>query len=256
MSLEGQTVLVTGAAGGIGRAAAKRFANAGALVCLVDQREQPLRDLKDELGPSAICVTADVSTDNSAKSYVGAMLESYGRIDMAFLNAGTVGTVAKIEETPLAVFDRVMNVNVRGVWLGLAELMPVMKRQRKGSVVMTSSITGVRGSTGQGAYVASKHAVIGIMKTAAVEGAADKVRVNAICPAPVDTEMMATLESNLSPQHREIAREKILSGIPLGRYATAEEIAAFVVFLASPDASYCTGVAYMIDGGGTAGPVR
>ncbi|MEH2482292.1 NAD(P)-dependent dehydrogenase (short-subunit alcohol dehydrogenase family) [Nitrobacteraceae bacterium AZCC 2146] len=255
--LDGKTALITGAAGGIGEATARRFIAEGARVCLVDLREDPLRRLAEALGPNATWCTADVSEDNSARRYVDAAVGAFGRIDLAFLNAGIAGTVARIEETPLSLFDSIMRINVRGVWLGLAALMPIMKVQSGGgNIVVTSSITGVRGSTGQGAYVASKHAVIGMMKTAAIEGATHNVRVNAICPAPVDTEMMAVVERGIAPDNRDLARSKILSGIPMGRYASTEEIASMVTFLSSAQSSYCTGTAYMIDGGGTAGPAR
>jgi 3alpha(or 20beta)-hydroxysteroid dehydrogenase len=118
------------------------------------------------------------------------------------------------------------------------------------------AITGLRGSSNQAAYTASKYAVIGLAKTAALEGAASGVRVNAICPAPIDTEMMTTLAAGIDPENAEKGKKKVLSGIPLGRYGTAEEVAKLVSFLASDDAAYCTGSTYTIDGGGTAGPVR
>jgi NAD(P)-dependent dehydrogenase (short-subunit alcohol dehydrogenase family) len=255
--LEGQKALITGAAGGIGRATAARFVEEGARVFLVDRDAAALRDVSEALGTSAVCCVADVSESGEATRYVKTALETFGSLDIAFLNAGIAGTVACIEDTPIDAFDRVMRVNVRGVWLGLAALLPVMKTQDGGGVItLTSSITGVRGSTGQGPYIASKHAVIGLMKTAAIEGAAYKIRVNAICPAPVDTEMMTTIESGISPNNPEWAKNKILSSIPLGRYATAPEIADMVTFLSSSRAAYCTGTAYMIDGGAMAGPVR
>jgi NAD(P)-dependent dehydrogenase (short-subunit alcohol dehydrogenase family) len=154
------------------------------------------------------------------------------------------------------VFDRVMRVNVRGVWLGLAGVLPMMRAQGGGSIVVTSSIAGTRGTAGQGAYVASKHAVLGLMKTAALEGAPHRIRVNAICPAPIDTEMMQALAAGIDPGDHEAGKRKVLSAIPLGRYGTADEVAKLVMFLSGDDSSYCTGAAYMIDGGGTAGPVR
>ncbi len=255
--LEGKVALITGAAGGIGQATARKFVSEGARVCLVDLKEEPLRRVAESLGAHASYVTADVSEEGDTRRYVDAVLDTFGRLDIAFLNAGIAGTVARIEETPIDLFDRVLKVNVRGVWLGLAAIMPIMKSQAGGgSIVITSSITGVRGSTRQGAYVTSKHAVIGMMKTAAIEGAAHNVRVNAICPAPVDTEMMSVIESGIAPESRDLARSKILASIPLGRYATADEIAKMVTFLSSAQASYCTGTAYMIDGGGMAGPSR
>ncbi|CAG9243799.1 SDR family NAD(P)-dependent oxidoreductase [Paraburkholderia caribensis] len=253
---DGKVVLVTGAAGGIGRAVSSLFVESGARVHLVDVQEGPLKEIADLLGPAATYSVADVSDEGDTQKYVKDALALSGRIDVAFLNAGIVGAVARIEDTPLDVYDRVMKVNVRGVWLGLAQTLPLMKTQGFGSIIVTSSITGLRGSSNQAAYTASKHAVIGLAKTAALEGAASGVRVNAICPAPIDTEMMRTLAAGIDPENAENGKKKVLSGIPLGRYGTAEEVAKLVSFLASDDAAYCTGSTYTIDGGGTAGPVR
>jgi NAD(P)-dependent dehydrogenase (short-subunit alcohol dehydrogenase family) len=251
-----KVALVTGAAGGIGQAVSRAFIEDGARVHLVDVHEDQLKALAESLGPAASYSVADVSSETDTNRYVEAAISLSGHIDVAFLNAGIVGTVSKIEETPLSTFDRVMNVNVRGVWLGLVAVLPHMKHRETGSIVITSSIAGTRGSTGQSAYVASKHAVIGLMKTSALEGAAFGVRVNAICPAPIDTEMMRALAAGIDPENEENGKRKVLAGIPLGRYGTADEVARLVSFLASDDAAYCTGSTYMIDGGGTAGPVR
>jgi NAD(P)-dependent dehydrogenase (short-subunit alcohol dehydrogenase family) len=246
---DGKVVLVTGAAGGIGQAVSSLFVERGARVHLVDVHEEQLKQFAGLLGPAATYSVADVSNAADTQNYVKDALEVSGQIDVAFLNAGIVGAVARIEDTPLEVYDRVMAVNVRGVWLGLAQMLPLMKTQGVGSIIVTSSITGLRGSSNQAAYTASKHAVIGLAKTAALEGAASGVRVNAICPAPIDTQMMRTLAAGIDPEDAENGKKKVLSGIPLGRYGTAGEVAEFVCFLASDDAAYCTGSTYTIDGG-------
>jgi NAD(P)-dependent dehydrogenase (short-subunit alcohol dehydrogenase family) len=251
---DGKVVLVTGAAGGIGQAVSSLFVERGARVHLVDVHEEQLKQIAGLLGPAATYSVADVSNAADTQNYVKDALEVSGQIDVAFLNAGIVGAVARIEDTPLEVYDRVMAVNVRGVWLGLAQMLPLMKTQGVGSIIVTSSITGLRGSSNQAAYTASKHAVIGLAKTAALEGAASGVRVNAICPAPIDTQMMRTLAAGIDPEDAENGKKKVLSGIPLGRYGTAGEVAEFVCFLASDDAAYCTGSTYTIDGGGNSRP--
>lgn len=254
--LNDKVALVTGAAGGIGSAVARAFVGQGARVHLVDLQEEPLVALANSLGALASYSLADVSDENATRTYIADALALQARIDIAFLNAGIVGAVSRIEATPNEVFDRVMRVNVRGVWLGLAGVLPMMRAQGGGSIVVTSSIAGTRGTAGQCAYVASKHAVLGLMKTAALEGAPHRIRVNAICPAPIDTEMMQALAAGIDPDDHEAGKRKVLSAIPLGRYGTADEVAKLVMFLSGDDSSYCTGAAYMIDGGGTAGPVR
>jgi NAD(P)-dependent dehydrogenase (short-subunit alcohol dehydrogenase family) len=254
--LDQKVALITGAAGGIGSACAEQFVARGASVFLVDIHEKPLRELADRLGPCAALCAADVSSASGTAEYFQALLDRFGRLDIAFLNAGIVGVVKPIDDTALDTFDRVMQVNVRGVWLGLTRALPLMREQGNGSIVITSSIAGTRGTACQGAYVASKHAVLGLMKTAALEGASHGVRVNAICPAPIDTEMMQALAAGIDPADHENGKRRVLAAIPLGRYGTAAEVANLVAFLASDDAAYCTGAAYMIDGGGTAGPLR
>jgi len=251
-----RNALITGAAAGIGLATAKRFIEEGGRVTLIDIDEEALRRATDRLGPAASYYVADVADAEQTKAYIAYAESRHRNIDAAVLNAGIEGPIAAIEDTPIGDFDRVMAVNVRSAWLGLARLLPLMRRQNGGSIVITSSISGLRGTAGQGAYVASKHALIGLMKTAALEGAPYGIRVNAICPAPVQTRMIEALESGFSPSDPDAARQTILSGVPLNRYATPDEIARMIVYLISDDASFCTGTAYPIDGGAGAGPAR
>ena len=254
--LKDKVALITGGAAGIGLAAAQRFIQEGAHVTLIDTNEAALRQAVDSLGPAATYYVADVSDAVQTKEYIAYSLSRHKRIDIALLNAGIEGPIAIMDETPIEDFDRVMAVNVRSAWLALASLLPLMRRQNGGSIVITSSISGLRGTAGQGAYVASKHALIGLMKTAALEGAPYGIRVNAICPAPVQTRMIEALENGFNSASPEDAKKMILSGIPLNRYAAPSEIANLITYLASDQAGFCTGAAYPIDGGASAGPAR
>lgn len=253
---EHKTALITGAAAGIGLAVAKRIIAEGGDVVLVDINGAALTQACSELGCAATYYVADVADAEQTKAYIAYAMSQHEKIDIAVLNAGIEGPIATIPDTPLDDFDRVMAVNVRSAWLGLGQILPLMQKQNGGSIVMTSSISGLRGTAGQGAYVASKHALIGLMKTAALEGAPYGIRVNAICPSPVQTRMMEALESGFNASSPDIARQTILAGVPLRRYATADEIAGLIVYLASADAAFCTGAAYPIDGGAGAGPAR
>lgn len=251
-----KVALVTGATGGIGKACAHRLAGQGACLVLVDLDADRLQRLAQALGGQTLCLTADVADAAQTAGYVQAALQRFGRIDIAMLTAGIEGPVGSIAATPVEAFDRVMQVNVRGVWLGLAQLMPAMRASGGGSIVITASIAGLRGSAGQGAYVASKHAVIGLTKVAALEGAPDAIRVNAVCPGAIETRMMSAIESGFDAAHPDAVRARIVAGIAQKRYGTAEEVAALMCFVAGDEAGYCTGSVFPVDGGATAGPVR
>ena len=175
-------------------------------------------------------------------------------MDVALLNAGIEGQVGPIGTTPLALFDRVMAVNVRSVWLGLSALMPAMRAAGGGgSIVITSSTGGLKGTPFLAPYGASKHAVIGLMKSAAIEGAADRIRVNTVNPGPIDTRMIAAIMQGRNPGDAEAARQAGIARIPAGRYGRVEEVAALMLFLASDEASFCTGSVHAVDGGSMAG---
>ncbi len=246
--LDGKTAVITGAANGIGLAAAELFVAEGARLLLIDLDEAALGDISGHLGPNVSYHVADVSQAESAGRYTRDAIERYGRIDIAILNAGIEGDVGPIGKVSLATFDRVMAVNLRGVWLGLSALMPAMKAGG-GSIVITSSIGGLKGTPMLAPYGASKHAVIGLMKSAAVEGAPDRIRVNTVNPGPIDTRMIGAIEMGRNPSDPAAARRAGVTRIPLQRYGQPAEVAAMMLFLASDASSFCTGATYQVDGG-------
>ncbi len=249
--LQGKVALVTGAGSGIGLATAVRFAQEGAKLVLVGRNEQALRAALPTIAADCVAhVVADVTRPEDNERMIAVAADRFGGLDIFVANAGVEGAAAAIEDYPLDVFDRVMAVNVRGVFLGLKYAIPILRKRGGGSIVVTSSIGGIK-ARGQGnsAYIASKHAEIGLMRTAAVECAAHRIRVNCVLPGPTDTRMMHNIEENRSPGAPERAREAILSGMPLSRYGTPDEVANLMLFLASDEASVCTGGVYVSDGG-------
>ena len=258
--LDGKTALITGAAGGIGQAAAKLFAEEGARVVLVDLDEGALQDLVRFIGEErSSSVVADVTQPDQARNYVQAAVERWGGIDILLANAGIEGVISPIPDYPIDTFDQVMAVNVRGVWLGIKYVVPVMQQRGGGSIVITSSTAGVSGAADMSAYTVSKHAVIGLMRTAAMEGAPFGIRVNTVNPAPIETRMMRSIEELrvAALDDSEITVEQMkrsaAARIPLQRYGNPEEVARLMLFLASEESSFCTGGVYMVDGGRSAG---
>ena len=258
--LDGKTALITGAAGGIGQAAAKLFAEEGARVVLVDLDEGALQDLVRFIGEErSSSVVADVTQPDRARNYVQAAVERWGGIDILLANAGIEGVISPIPDYPIDTFDQVMAVNVRGVWLGIKYVVPVMQQRGGGSIVITSSTAGVSGTADMSAYTVSKHAVIGLMRTAAMEGAPFGIRVNTVNPAPIETRMMRSIEELrvAALDDSEITVEQMkrsaAARIPLQRYGNPEEVARLMLFLASEESSFCTGGVYMVDGGRSAG---
>ncbi len=252
---EGKVVLITGAAGGIGRAVATRFAAEGARLGLVDLAADGLRETLaavEAAGGGGMTVQADVTRAADAARYAAAVADRWGGVDCFFNNAGILGAVSPLIDYPEDAFDRVLAVNVKGVWLGLKSVAPLLRARGGGVVVNTASIAGLRGSRNLVAYTASKHAVIGLTRTAALELAPARIRVNAICPSPIETAMARALEEGASPANPTAFHDRLAATIPLRRYGEPAEVAALVTFLCSADAEYLTGGIYTVDDGATA----
>ncbi|SNS49851.1 NAD(P)-dependent dehydrogenase, short-chain alcohol dehydrogenase family [Belliella buryatensis] len=251
MTLKGKTAIITGGSGGIGLATAKTFLEMGvAAVMLVDLREEDLKAAKQTLNSDLVYTfAADVSQASQVEAYTKAAVEKMGPIDILFLNAGIEGVVKPLTEYPEEMFDKVIAVNVKGVWLGMKYGFPEMKNG--GAVIITSSVAGMVGTAQMMAYTTSKHATIGAMKVGALEGAPLKIRVNSVHPSPVDNRMMRSLEDGFAPGAGAEVKKSFEQMIPLGRYADNQDIADLVAFLASDQSKFITGATYVIDGGFT-----
>lgn len=250
--LKGKVAVITGGCGGIGRATAQRFLQEGAKVLLVDQDEGLLQETASSLGENAAWVVADVSSPSDAQRYVQEAVSRFGGVDIMFANAGIEGTVRPLVDTTPEQFDRVLQVNVKGCWLAIKYGAPEIAKRGGGSIIITSSVAGVIGSPGLGPYVASKHAVVGLAKSAALELAGANIRVNTLNPGPIENRMMRSIEKQANPDDPGSVESGFRAKVALGRYGTNEEIAALALFLASEDSSYCTGAVFVADGGFTA----
>jgi NAD(P)-dependent dehydrogenase (short-subunit alcohol dehydrogenase family) len=246
--LAGKITLVTGAGSGIGRASALAFAREGARVIVADVDieggEETLAQLR-QAGSNGLFVRTDVTDASSVAAMITETVAAYGRLDCAHNNAGIEGPQVPLHEYPVEAWDRVLAVNLTGVWLCMQHEIGQMLRQGGGAIVNTASIQGLIGAvSGICAYNASKHAVVGLTKTAALEYAKQRIRVNAVCPGFTETPMIERLEGG-----DPVLAAQMAAMVPVGRYATAAEIAEAVVWLCSDAASFVTGVAIPIDGG-------
>jgi len=252
IDLTGQVAIVTGAGGGIGRAVSLALSDVGAKVILVDlavEAGRATETLITQRGGDALFVSADVSQQQDVEAYVKVALDTWGRIDVFMNNAAWQGEIHSIVNYPVDMFDKVMSINVRGVFLGMKYVLPTMIAQGEGVVVNTASLAAFIGSRNLAPYTASKHAVLGLTKTAALEVARKGIRVNAVCPGPVDTEMIREIERGQSKGSDVNIREQRLASIPDGRYADVSEVANLMVYLASDYASHITGQGVQINGG-------
>ena len=253
MRLENKMAVITGGAGGIGEAAAKRFIAEGANVLLVDLDAGALEAVCGRIGSNRVSfLVGDVTRAEDNQAMIDTATERYGGVDIFLANAGIEGDVASLLDYPEERFDELMAINVKGPFLGLRAAVPALRKRGGGSVIITSSVAGIKGAPSLAPYVTSKHAVIGLMKSAAKEFAAEGIRVNTVNPSPVNTRMMRSIEHGLNADQPEQAQQMMAAGIPMQRYAEAEDIANLMLFLASDESSFITGAVYMADGGSVA----
>jgi NAD(P)-dependent dehydrogenase (short-subunit alcohol dehydrogenase family) len=246
--LQDKVALISGGGGSIGAATARVFAAEGARVVVADLDEAGVAAVVDELGPDrAALAVVDVTNSDQVRAAVELAVERFGGVDVAFANAGIFGVNAPIVDYPEEVFDRVMAVNVRGSFLLAKHALAVMRDG--GSMIFNSSIVGLMSDATICAYATSKHAIVGLMRTAVREVAARGIRVNSIHPGPVDNAFQHRIEVSATGEAEERAAELFEERIPLGRHAAAEEIARTVLFLASDDSSFMTGATVKVDGG-------
>lgn len=246
--LQGKVCVITGGAGSIGRAAAKCFLAEGARVLLVDLKQSDLEKAAAELQSTDVAVkAADVTSVAEVKAYIGAAVARWGKIDVLFSNAGNLGAIAPLADYPEDVFDDVLRVHVKGAFLACKYGAPEMNDG--GSIIITSSVAGLRGDPGPYGYITAKHAQIGLMRCVAKELAPRRIRVNTLHPGPTDNSFQAGVEDHLTKVIGRDATAMFDSMIPLGRHAQPDEIARAALFLASDDSSFTTGSLLVVDGG-------
>jgi NAD(P)-dependent dehydrogenase (short-subunit alcohol dehydrogenase family) len=253
-NLEGKVIIITGAAMGLGLAAAKEFASQGAHLSLIDYNEKSLDEAKSEIskefpGSKIITAIADVSNENAVKNYVNETVKSFNRIDGLYNNAGIEGKQASITEYDINIFKKVIEINLMGVYYGLRYVIPVMQKQQYGRIVNVASVGGIRGVMNQMPYVASKHAVSGMTKNAALEYGRDGILTNAIAPGAILTPMVAEAFKQVNAADPKKAESEYAQHNPTKRLGLPHEVAKVVAFLLSPDNSYVNGQTIAIDGG-------
>lgn len=249
LSFENKVALVTGAGSGLGLATAKAFAESGASVVLADWNEKGVRSAAEELtaqGHKALAIRCDVADDAQVEAMVEQTVATFGRLDAAYNNAGVQNIVAETADAPREDFDRAMAINLGGVWSCMKFELRQMRKQGSGAIVNCSSIGGLVGIAGRGVYHASKHGVLGLTKSAALEYASRGIRINAVCPGIIETPMVAGMLTSQAE-----AMKELLKDVPIGRLGHAEEIADAVLWLCSPAASFVIGHALAVDGGYT-----
>jgi NAD(P)-dependent dehydrogenase (short-subunit alcohol dehydrogenase family) len=253
--LDGKVAIITGASGGIGEATARLFLSEGAKVMLVGRSAEKLRASLERVGhpESAAMFVADATDEAATRAAVQATVEMFGGVDILFANAGTEGVSKPLHELTVEEFNHVLQTNVVGVWLSVKHCVAPMVARGGGSIMATASVAGLKGFSKGAPYVASKHAVCGLVKSAALDLAESGIRVNAIAPGAIDNRMIKSLEEQLSPGDPGAMREAIKGSIPLKRYGTNTEVARLAVFLGSDESSFTTGAIYSVDGGATAG---
>jgi NAD(P)-dependent dehydrogenase (short-subunit alcohol dehydrogenase family) len=249
-SYTGKVAFVTGAANGIGRATALAFAREGANVVVADVSEEGNQETSrmiEELGGRALAVRCDVSRAEDVKAALDKALDVFGRLDFAFNNAGVEQPITATSEITEEEWNRIIRINLTGVFLGMKYEIPLMLKQGGGAIVNTASGAGVKGFAGQAAYAAAKHGVVGLTKSAALDYAAQDIRINAVCPGIIATPMMDRFTGGTHE-----GEQRVITQEPIGRMGKPEEIAATVVWLCSDAAAFVVGHAMVVDGGQTA----
>lgn len=252
LDFAGKVALVTGASSGMGLATVRAFAEAGATVALADIRQEAVEAEARKLvaaGNKAIAIRCDVSDDTQVAAMVDRTVAEFGRLDAAFNNAGVMARIAPTAESTSEEWDRVIGINLRGVWSCMKYELRQMQRQGSGAIVNNASVGALTGNPGIGSYIASKHGVVGLTRTAALEYSRHGIRVNAVNPGLIDTKIARDVVSGDEQAYAGIAKQ-----VPIGRAGTPDEIASAVLWLCSPAASYVVGHALTIDGGMTIAP--
>lgn len=252
MDFKEKIIIVTGAAGGIGAGTVKAFIEQGAKVVLVDISKENLEKTAKDLNLQEgrfLLVPTDVSKEEDVINYVRITKERFGRIDVFFNNAGIEGAIGEIAGYSTEMFNKVLDINVKGTFFGMKHVLQVMKEQKSGAIINASSCAGIKGMPTLSAYATSKFAISGMTKSAALENAALGIRINAVCPAYINTRMMRSIEEGVAGDEAVKIKEEWSKTVPMGRYGEIEEVANAVLFLASEKASFITGVLLPIDGG-------
>lgn len=249
IDMTGKVIAITGGAGGIGEATARLAHSCGASVVITDREASAVEAIANSLGDRAVGLAVDVTSREDNQRMVDAAIEHFGRLDGVFLNAGIEGEVGPFDSRSDDAWEKVFAVNFHGVRLGVEAVLPALRKAGGGSIVMTSSVAGIRGASGLSPYVSSKHAVVGMMRCLAAELGAEGIRVNTLNPGPVDNRMMRSIEEQANPSHGDEVQKMFASRVPLGRYVSNEECASMAIFLLSDAASGCNGNTYLVDGG-------
>lgn len=249
--LANKVAIITGGAGDIGRTTAAAFLREGAQVMLVGRTRASLEAAVERLGggPSLAFTVADIASEADTEAFFAATEARFGGVDIVFANAGNEGAIKPLAALTVEEFDTVITTNVRGTWLSIKHAVPCFAKRGGGAIVVNSSVAGITGVPGLAAYGTSKHALMGLVRVGALELAPSNIRINAVAPGPIENSMMRSLETKVAPGHEQAVHDGFAALSAMKRYGTNEEVANMVLFLASDEASYCTGNVFPVEGG-------